>query len=89
MGDELQCVLQAAVDQFLPEPLRELSAVAKVPPIAALSAHGFLAVNLHVATGGAPQVLSERKQLGMLAFSVTVHWLNSPYAVQADRSGSQ
>jgi hypothetical protein len=50
--------LQAAVDQFLSEPLRELSAIAKLPPIAALSAHGFLAVNLHVAAGGAPQVLS-------------------------------
>jgi len=53
--------LQAAVDQFLPEPLRELSAVAKLPPIAALSADGFLAVNLHVTTGGATQVLSKRK----------------------------
>jgi len=72
--------LQAAVDQFLPEPLRELSAVAKLPPIAALSAHGFLAVNLHVATGGAPQVLSKRKQLGVLASSVTLHRLNSRYA---------
>ena len=72
--------LQAAVDQFLPEPLRELSAVAKLPTIAALSAHGFLAVNLHVATGGTPQVLSKRKQLGVLAFSVTVHRLNSRYA---------
>src|SRR5215469_16471333 len=72
--------LQAAVDQFLPEPLRELSAVAKLPPIAALSAHGFLAVNLHVTTGGATQVLSKRKQLGVLAFSVTLHRFNSRYA---------
>jgi hypothetical protein len=72
--------LQAAVDQLLPEPLRELSAVAKLPAIAALSAHGFLAVYLHVATGGAPQVLSKRKRLSVLAFSVTLHRLNSRYA---------
>jgi hypothetical protein len=30
-----------------------------------------------VATGGAPHVLSERKQLGVLACSVTLHRLNS------------
>lgn len=59
--------LQAAVDQFLPEPLRELFAVAKLPPIAAVTAHGFLAVNLHVTTGGAPQAPAKRKQLGVLA----------------------
>src|SRR5215472_17783328 len=46
--------LQAALDQFLPEPLRELFAVAKLPPIAAVTAHGFLTVNLHVTTGRAP-----------------------------------
>jgi hypothetical protein len=59
--------LQAAVDQFLPEPLRKLSAVSKLPPISALSANGLLAVGLHVATSGAPQALGKRQQLGVLA----------------------
>jgi hypothetical protein len=72
--------LQAAVDQFLPKPLRELLAVAKLPPIATLSANSFFAVDLHVATGGTPEVLSKRKQLGVLAFSVILHTLNSRYA---------
>ena len=80
--------LQAAIDQFLPEPLRELFAVAKLPPIAALSAHGFLAVNLHVTTGRVPQVLSKRQQLGVLACSVNLHSVKAPVMLQpveADR----
>jgi hypothetical protein len=67
--------LQAAVGQFLPEPLRELLAVPKFPPIAASSAHGFLAVYFRVATGGAPQALGKRQRLVVLARSVNLHRL--------------
>jgi hypothetical protein len=44
-----------------------------------------------VATCGAPQVLSKRKQLSVLAFGVTLHRLNSRYAATrpSDRSCSQ
>ena len=68
--------LQAAVDQFLPEPLRELFTVAKFPPIAARSAYGFLAVNHRVTAGGAPQTLGKRQQLGVLACAASLHRLN-------------
>jgi hypothetical protein len=74
--------LQAAVDQLLPEPLRQLSAIAKLPPIAALSANGLLAVNLYVATSSAPEPLGKRQQLGVLACSVNVHKHEVPVALQ-------
>jgi hypothetical protein len=80
--------LQAAVDQFLPEPLRKLSAVAKLPPIAALSANGFLAVNLYVAPSGAPQALAKRQQLCVLACSGNLHKREVPVllrSVEGDR----
>lgn len=70
--------LQATVEQFLPEPLWKLSAVAKLPPIAALPANGLLAINLHVATSCAPQAMGKRQQLDVLASSVSVHKLRVP-----------
>jgi len=83
-GDGLGCTSRGCpqANRYRPRLVSswELSAVAELPPIAALSAHGFLAVNLHVATGGAPQVLSKRKQLGVLACSVTLHRFDSRYA---------
>ena len=51
--------LETAIDELLSQPLRELVAVTKLPPIPTDSAHGFLSVEFRVATGGAAHAVGE------------------------------